>query len=373
MANHRAGRAAKLDTVAEKQAFPWGPGTATGVGSMPGENPMEAARIIAGELPDLPHLAELPNRGPGADITGRAAALLVDLPVELAGPRGWRIAERPGRDVRRARSLLSSDLDAMEEVLDGYEGPLKIQLAGPWTLAATIEQPRSLNPALADPGLVADLTSSLAEGAATHVAEVAKRVPKATLIVQFDEPSLPAVLRGAVPTPSGLSRVRAVDEEVVRDRLHEVLAATRKYSVVHCCSQDFPFGIIMGAGANGVSFDPSQLRRGDFDGFAEAAEAGAGLLIGALPTTGPTAPAGSPAGAPRSGRDERQRPKPSDTAGIVRDLWRKMDLPAAQCAPQVVITPACGLPGVSPQQARDALGWCRRAAEILPEMMEELT
>jgi hypothetical protein len=335
---------------------------------------MEAARIIAGELPDLPHLAELPSRGPGADIIGRAAGLLVDLPVELAGPRGWRIAERPGSDVRRARSLLSSDLDAMEEVLDGYEGPLKIQLAGPWTLAATIEQLRSLKPALADPGLVADLTSSLAEGVAVHVAEVGKRVPKATLIVQFDEPALPAVLRGSVPTPSGLSNVRSVDEEVVRDRLREVLAATRKYTVVHCCGQDLPFGIIMGAGADGVSFDPSQLRRGDFDLFAETAEAGAGLLIGALPTTGPQqTAAGRQEEGRRSGRDERQRPKPSDTAGVVRDLWRKMDLSAAQCAPQVVITPACGLPGASPAQARDALRWCREAAAILPEMMEELT
>ena len=176
---------------------------------------------------------------------------------------------------------------------------------------------------------------------------------KATLIVQLDEPALPAVLRGSVPTPSGLSTVRAVDEEVARDRLREVLAATRKYTVVHCCSQDLPFGIIMGAGADGVSFDPSQLRRGDFDLFAEAAEAGAGLLIGALPTTGPQqTAAGRPEEARRSGRDERQRPKPSDTAGIVRDLWRKMDLPAAQCAPQVVITPACGLPGASPAQAQ---------------------
>ena len=339
---------------------------------MPGENPMEAARIIAGELPDLPYLAELPGRGPGADITGRTAALLAELPVELAGPRGWRIAERPGRDVRRARSLLSSDLDAMEEVLDGYEGLVKIQLAGPWTLAATIEQPRSLKPALADPGLVADLASSLAEGAAAHVADVAKRVPKATLIVQFDEPALPAVLRGGVPTPSGLSMVRAVDEETVRDRLHEVLAATRKYTVVHCCGQDLPFGIIMGAGADGISFDPSQLRRGDFDLFAEAAEAGAGLLIGALPTSGPQeASTGSPDAPRRSGRDERERPTPADTARIVRDLWRKMDLPAAQCAPQVVITPACGLPGASPAQARNALRWCRAAAQILPEMMEE--
>ena len=330
---------------------------------------MEAARTVAGELPDLPHLAELPGRGPGADITGRAAALLVDIPVELAGPRGWRIAERPGRDLRRARSMLSSDLDAMEEALDGYAGPVKIQLAGPWTLAATMEQPHSLNPALADPGLVADLAASLAEGAAAHVAEVAKRIPKANILVQLDEPALPAVLHGAVPTPSGLSRVRAVEDEVARDRLHAVIAATPQYTAVHCCGRDIPFGIIMSAGAGAVSFDPSQLRRGDFDGFAEAAEAGLGMLIGALPTTGPQ----ENAQARRSGRDERERPTPADTARIVRDLWRKMDLPSAQCAPQVVITPACGLAGASPKQARDALRWCREAAQVLPEMMGELT
>ena len=344
---------------------------------MPGENPLEAARVVAGELPDFPYLAELPGRGPGADITGRAAALLVDMPVELAGPRGWRIAERPGVDLRRARSLLSSDLDAMEEALDGYSGLVKVQLAGPWTLAATIEQPHSLKPALADPGLVADLAASLAEGVAVHVAEVGKRLPKATVLVQFDEPALPAVLHGAVPTPSGLSRVREVEDEVARERLHQVLAATPNYTVVHCCGHDFPFGIIMSAGADAVSFDPTRLRRGDFDAFAEAAEAGAGLLIGALPTTGP--PEAEPAseqggreqGARRSGRDPRTRPTPSDTARVVRDLWHKMDLPPADCAPQVVITPACGLAGASPKQARDALRWCREAAAILPEMMEE--
>lgn len=203
------------------------PGTATGIGSMPGTDPLEAARVVAGELPDFPHLAELPGRGPGADITGRAAALLVDIPAEVT-PRGWRIAERPGRDLRRARSMLSSDLDAMEEVLDGYDGLLKVQVCGPWTLAATLEQPRSLNAALADPGLVADLAASLAEGAAAHVAEVAKRVPRATLAVQFDEPALPAVAAGAVPTASGLSRIRAVEEEVLRDRLHQVLSAAAR-------------------------------------------------------------------------------------------------------------------------------------------------
>jgi methionine synthase II (cobalamin-independent) len=341
--------------MAEQQAFPWPPGTATGIGSMPGGDPMEAARIIAGELPDLPHLAELPARGPGADITGRAAALLVDIPAEVT-PRGWRIAERPGRDLRRARAMLSSDLDAMEETLDGYQGLLKVQVAGPWTLAATLEQPRSLNPALADPGLVADLAASLAEGVAAHVAEVTRRIPGATLMVQLDEPALPAVVAGGVPTASGLSRVRPVEEESLRERLHEVLAAPQKYTVVHCCSRKVPFGMITGAGADAVSFDISLLRDADYDELAAAAEAGTGLLAGAISFDYP----------------ERRGVTPTDTATAVREVWRKTSLPPARCAEQVVVTPACGLAGASPAQAREALRWVREAARILPEMMGEL-
>jgi methionine synthase II (cobalamin-independent) len=352
--------------VTDKPAFPWTPGTATGIGSMPGENPMESARVIAGELPGLPHLAELPGRGPGSDLTGRTAgALLTELPVELAGPRGWRIAERPGQDMRRARSLLSSDLDAMEEALQGYAGPLKIQLAGPWTLAATIEQNRSLKMALADPGLVADLTSSLAEGAAAHVAEVAKRVPGATLLVQLDEPALPAVMIGDIPSPSGLGRVGVPDEEVLRDRLREVITATRSYTVVHCCAPGYPFGIITGAGADAVSFDLSLLRPADYDQLAEATEAGKGIFAGAVD------PLGHSTDDDHRNAGERKRRTPTDTARSVQEMWRRLDQPPARCAEQVVITPSCGLAGVSPGRARAALRWCREAAELLPEMMGE--
>ena len=351
--------------MAEKQAFPWVPGSATGIGSMPGDNPLEAARTIAGELPDLPHLAELPARGPGADLTGRAAALLVDIPVEVT-PGGWRIAERPGRDVRRARSLLSADLDAMEEALDGYEGLLKVQVAGPWTLAATLEQPHSLKVALADPGLVADLAASLAEGVAGHVAEVTKRVPKAAVLVQLDEPALPAVADGAVPTPSGLSRVRAVEEEILRDRLRTVLAAAGGYTVVHCCAPGYPFGIVTGAGAGAVSFDMSLLTPDDYDELAAAAEAGKGLFAGAVPVL--------PASAPkdRQNHAERSRVTASDTAKSIAELWRKMSQPPARCAAQVVVTPACGLAGASPQRALAVLRRVRETAAILPEMMGEL-
>jgi len=284
--------------------------------------------------------------------------------------------------MRRARTMLSSDLDAMEEVLDGYQGPLKIQLAGPWTLAAAIEQPHSLKVALADPGLVNDIASSLAEGAKAHVAEVAKRVPGATLLVQLDEPSLPAVANGGIPSPSGLTRVREVDEEVLRAKLREVLDATRAYTIVHCCAPGYPFGIITGAGADAVSFDLGLLGHRDYDKLAETVEGGSGLLIGALSLSGlardsarPSArgevgerrPAGQ-----RADDQERTRPTPEGTANAIREVWQRIGLPPAGCAEQVVITPACGLAGVSPDQARDALRWCREAGRILPELMAEL-
>ncbi len=340
---------------------------------MPGANPAEAMRVIAGELPDFPHLPELPDRGPGADLTGRTAALLVDLAVEVT-PRGWRLAERPGRDLARARSMLSSDLDALEEVLEGFSGPVKIQLCGPWTLAATLELTHTMNVAVADPGAVADLTASLAEGAAAHVADVAKRLPGARLVVQFDEPALPAVALGMVPTASGLSRLAAVEAETLRERLEQVLAATHAHTIVHCCAPSVPFGIIRAAGADGVAFDLSQLRRGEEDGVAESAEAGMGLLAGAVPAVPDQATGSGGAG----GRSAAGGSNPADgssearqTAERVIRLWRRLGLPLATCAEQAVITPACGLVGVSPAQARAALIRCREAASMLAELIEE--
>ena len=332
---------------------------------MPGTNPAEAMRVVAGELPDFPHLPELPDRGPGADLTGRTAALLVEIPVEVTA-RGWRLAERPGRDLARAKTMLASDLDVMEEVLDGFRGPLKVQLCGPWTLAATLELPRTLNVAIADPGAVADLTASLAEGAAAHVAEVAKRVPGAQLVVQFDEPALAAVAGGEVPTASGLSRLRAVEAEVLRERLAQVIASTGKYTVVHSCSTGVPFGIIRAAGADGLSFDLSQLRRGEEDEVAEAAEAGLGLLTGVIPAVpAPDAGTAGPTGPGDGSAEARQ------AAERVIRLWRRLGLPLDTCPEQAVITPACGLAGASPGQARAALTRCREAGSMLAELIEE--
>jgi hypothetical protein len=357
--------------------YPWPAGSATGIGSMPGSDPAEAMRVIAGELPGFPHLPELPARGPGADLTGRTAALLVDIPVEVS-PRGWRLAERPGRDLVRARSMLSSDLDVLEEVLDGYRGLVKVQLCGPWTLAATLELPHTLNVAIADPGAVADLTASLAEGAAAHLAELAKRIPGARIAVQFDEPALPAVAGGEIPTASGLSRLRTVEAEVLRERLAQVITATPGYTVVHSCAASVPFGLIRTAGADAISFDLSQLRRGEGDAIGEAAEAGLGLLIGAVPAVpGPGTGAGVPGG-PAPVRGPAGTLAPGDGSAEARQaaervirLWHRLGLPLATCPDQVVTTPACGMAGASPAQARAALTRCREAASMLAELIEE--
>jgi hypothetical protein len=340
---------------------------------MPGTDPAEAMRVVAGELPDFPYLPELPDRGPGADLTGRTAGLLIDMPAEVT-LRGWRLTDHPGRDLARARSMLSHDLDELEEVLDGFRGPLKIQLCGPWTLAATLELPHTMNMALSDPGAVADLTASLAEGAAAHVAELAKRVPGARLVVQLDEPALPAVAQGDVPTASGMSRLPAVEEETLRAGLAQVIAAIRGYAVVHCCAPTVPFGMIRLTGAGAVAFDLSLLRRGEEDGVGEAAEAGMGLLVGAIPAV-PAETDGDRAGgqAGAGGRDIRPGAASGarETAERVIRLYQRLGLPLATCAGQAVITPACGLAGASPAQARAALTRCREAASMLPELIEE--
>ncbi len=336
--------------------FPWPAGSATGVGSMPGTDPAEAVAVVLGELPDLPHLPELPARGAGADMVGRTAALLVDLPVETT-PAGWKLAPRPGRDQRRAAGLLSADLDAAQEAAADWAGPFKVQACGPWTLAASLELSRSQNPALADPGAVADLAASLAEGVAAHVAEVRARIPGATVLLQLDEPALPAVLAGAVPTASGLNRLGAVDVTAARDGLRAVLDAAGTFSVVHCCARGVPFTLLGESGAQAVGFDMHLLRRSEEDGLAEVAEAGLGILAGVLDVRerDAAAPPGPPAG----------------PGGDLLGLWHRMGIPAAGLERQVVLTPACGLAGASPAAARAALARCREAARLLPELIAE--
>jgi methionine synthase II (cobalamin-independent) len=319
----------------------WGP--ATGIGSLPGTDAAEALRVVLGELPDLPFVPELPGRGPGADLIGRSAALLVDLAVDLT-PAGWRLVPRPGIDLRRAHEFLARDLDAVHEVAESWAGPLKVQAAGPWTLAAALERERG-DRAVVDPGARRDLGQSLAEGIAAYVAAVQARVPGARIVVQLDEPSVPAVLQGSLPTASGFGKLAAVEEQVVEQELAAVAAVVPHPVVVHCCTTRAPIGLFRAAGADGVSVDVGLVQ--DLDALGTAVEAGTHLLLGVVPGT------------------DASLPEPKATASRVQGLWRELGFAAEQLPETVTLTPACGLAGASPGYARAALAHVREAAKYL--------
>ncbi|MDZ4269257.1 MAG: methionine synthase, partial [Mycobacterium sp.] len=261
--------------------------SATGIGSWPGSSAREAAEVIVGELHHLPHLVELPGRGVGADMIGRAGAILVDISLDTV-PRGYRIA--PGRRsvTRRAVSFLDEDIDALEEAweragLRGSGRTVKLQAPGPVTLAAHLELPGG-HRALTDTGAVRDLTRSLAEGMAALRAQIARRL-EAAVVVQFDEPSLPAALLGRLTGVTSFSPVHPVDEVVVTELLDECVAVVGGELAVHSCAAGLPWKLLQRSTIAAVLVDVHTLTAADLDGVGEFVESGRTVLLGAVPAS----------------------------------------------------------------------------------------
>ncbi|HZX09103.1 methionine synthase vitamin-B12 independent [Kribbella sp.] len=324
--------------------------TTTGLGSVPGDDIREWMRAVL-ELVDVPFLPELPAR-PYGDMISRTIAVLTELAADLQ-PVGWRLTgggdARASLDQRRARALLHEDLDVLEEYADGYQGRLKVQVTGPWTLAAAVERPRG-DKVLADHGARRDLAQALAYGVEQHVAEVRKRVPGAEVLLQVDEPGLPAVLAGAVPTASGWSKHRSVDGPGAVELLSLFTGAAP--TVVHCCAERPPIEVFTKSGASGVAVDVSLLNNAAWDQVAIAAEAGTTLYAGLVATTGAV-------------------PKAEQAAQPLIKRWRELGLDP-ELLKQVVITPACGLAAApSPADARARLKLLRDIADVVGEAADE--
>ena len=325
---------------------------ATGVGSMPGDDQPaydEAVQLLLTELPDLPHLPEVPGRGLTASMTGRALAIVADLGADLQ-PAGWRLTDAPGIDQRRARSLLAQDLDALEEAAEGYVGAFKVQVAGPWTLAATVERPRG-DRILADHGARRDLAQALAEGLRGHIHDLRRRLPGVDrLVVQVDEPALAGVLGGQVPTASGFGRHRTVDKPEASDTLGWVLSAIADEGAepwLHTCAPGTPLDLLRGAGARGLSVDLDQQGPADHDVLAEALEAGDTVVLGLVPTA--EAEIGE--------------------AVVVERVLRWLDmlgLDPATVGERLGVSGSCGLAG-------STKAWARRVIEISRRAAVELT
>ncbi|MFT4165058.1 MAG: hypothetical protein QM650_07420 [Microlunatus sp.] len=321
----------------------------TGIGSWPGTDLADALKITFAECPELPYLPELPARGPHAAMIGRSTAVLTGLGVELTSV-GWRLTDVSARDHRRAIATLRSDLDQLEEIAQGYEGPVKIAIAGPWTLAASLEHPRG-DKVLPDSGARRDIAQSHQQGMADLISELSRRLSGISWIVQLDEPLLPAVLAGGIATASGLSRHRAIDiPEVSTAYTHLVDRLGDTPVVVHSCAPELPIAMLAKAGVAGVAVDLALLGTGDWDALGAAMEQGLWLFAGALPTDDPSA---------------TQR-NPDQVAAATLAPIRRLGLPP-EISSHTVVTPACGLSGFTRANGIRALRTVRRAASIVAE------
>jgi len=327
--------------------------TASGTGSWPGTSARQAAEVVVGELgAALAHLVELPARGVGADIVGRAGALLIDVAIDTV-PRGYRIAARPGAVTRRAVSLLDEDIDALEEAWEtaGMRGsgrPVKVQAPGPITLAAELELSNG-HRAISDLGAVNDIAASLAEGVAAHRASVSRRLDT-PVVVQFDEPSLPAAVTGRLAGVTALSPVAPIDETLATAMLDICAAAAGAEVSVHSCGAAIPWKVLQRSNINAVSVDAGTLQVADLDAIAEFLESGRVVVLGVVSSSTPA-----------------RRPVVEEVAGAVVAITDRLGFSRSALRDRIGITPACGLAAATPQWARTAIGLARRAAEAFAE------
>ncbi|MCX5046098.1 methionine synthase [Aldersonia sp. NBC_00410] len=331
-------------------------GVATGVGSWPGIDPREAAATMVGELADLPYLPELPGRGLGADLVGRASALLVDMQFDTT-TRAYRIASRPSAVSRLALDYLRADLDAIEEaweIAGRSGGTFKVQSVGALTLASEVELANG-HRALTDSGAVRDIAGSLAEGLAQHVGELRRRLG-AEVVVQLDEPLLGTVLAGSLPGVTGLDQVRAMPAPDALDILDSVIRVVGAPVVVHTCAASPPLALLRRSGAAAVSIDVAQLTARDLDGVGELLDAGKDLLLGLIPTTEP-----------------EPRPTWREVAKPAVTVIDRLGFPRTVLRDRVGVTPACGLSGASLDWARVALRLSTDVTDAFAQEAETLT
>lgn len=331
--------------------------TATALSPWPGDDPLEATRIIRGELgsPHLPYLPELPDRGVGSDALGRTASLLEELAVDVQ-PHGWRLVDRPGRDMRRAASALSTDLNVLADVAgaeDVSAAEFKVQLVGPLSLAAGLYLHNGER-ALLDHGARRDLAASLAAGVGGYLTRVAAAVPGARLVVQVDEPAIASVLAGTIPTASGYRTLRAVPASEARESWRLVLDALRAAGaadvVVSFPEIEAPIELALAAGADGVALPLRALTNRQWEQVAGAVEAGKQFWAGALEVSG------------------GPLPKVADCVESVWRPWRQLGLPASLLA-ATRVTPSAGLAGLTPAQATAVLGRLTQVADGLNQQV----
>ena len=235
---------------------------------------------MLGELPDLPHLPELPGRGATAD-HDRPRAGARQRPRRR--PAAGRLAadRRPGRrpppGPQRCSPRTSTRSRSRRRATTGAVQDPGRRARGRWPRPSRSRAATRCSPTTA-PG--ASSPRRWPRGCATTSPTCAAGCPGVDrLVVQVDEPALPAVLAGSVPDRLRASTgTAAVDPPEASAALALGARGDRRAPAPSrgctAARADTPLALLRGAGARGLSVDLALCRRADHDALAEALEAG---------------------------------------------------------------------------------------------------
>jgi len=242
---------------------PLAPLTATGIGSVPFTDTVQAVALILESLPQMPFWPQMVRLGYREEMTPQAARGLPTLKVD-AGARVVTVDPEAPRDEALARFyevVLAGDLAplALEpQEAQGFfallaavaalkETPpvLKGQLSGPVTLAGVIKDPQG-KPILYDRELTQAVCQGLAGKAAWQAQKFRDLGPDA--VVFFDEPYLSGFGSAYLP----------ISREEVKELLTQTLDAARLFGPVtlgvHCCGNT-DWSMLMETPIDILSFD----------------------------------------------------------------------------------------------------------------------
>lgn len=309
------------------------PGAATGIGSLPFTDAVEAAQVTLDLHPHLPASPQLATPGEGV-----VAQWAVALPEVTVAPDGSitidhaRVGERVHARLHPARHAGLVAFLAAAAARPEPPPRVKTQVVGPLTLGV----------ALARAGLPAPVAFERAAIAVRAWAreledQFAAALPGAALLLFLDEPALVLWRR----------REALIEREHAVDVLSNALAGCRAVTGVHVCG-DGDVRLAFESGPRVLGVPVSDARLADGDAIARHLDADGWLAWGAVPTDRPIGDSADP-------------------------LWRRLvvlwcELTRRGCDPlglrtHALVTPACGLAGHGPSQAVRALRLAQTMAD----------
>jgi hypothetical protein len=309
------------------------PGVATGIGSLPHDDPVVAAEVVLRCLPELPAVPQLPGRDPRE---GMLAQWLGALPeVDVAADGSLTVLGASDDDPEcRFDDRAHSGLLAFLEVASRADRPpvrVKAQVTGPLTLGTALH-------AAGMPAPHAFLRGAAVTRAWSEAIEalVGARLPDSSLMLFLDEPALVAWRRDDAP----------LDREAAIDVLSGALAAVDSVTGVHVCGDgDLTLALEAGPEVLGVEVSDDLVQQ--TVGLARFLDGDGWIAWGAVPTDRPVGESADP------------------HWRVLARVWCELTRRGCDPVPlrtRGMITPACGLAGYGASQAERVLGIARELA-----------